>query len=756
MKKLRYLIFDVLILLGFAALIYSIIRKGRCLETEVTGIGTGTEINNWSFFLKSFITNVNEPLAILLVQIVTIIFAARLLGWICKKIGQPTVIGEILAGIILGPSFLGMHFPELFTSIFPAHSLSNLQSLSQIGLILFLFVVGMELDLKLLGTQAREAVVISNISIIVPFTMGIGLAYLLYSSFAPAGIPFLSFALFLGISMSITAFPVLARIVQEKGLHKSKLGTIAITCAAVDDISAWLILATVIAIVKAGSFLSAIPTILMALLYVFIMLKLIRPFLKKVGDSHASRENLNKSVVAFFFLILLSSSCITEIIGIHALFGAFIAGVIMPDNQKFKQIFIEKVEDIALVLLLPLFFVFTGLRTQIGLLNDPHLWKVTGLVIGVAVAGKFAGGALSAKFVGQSWKDSLLIGALMNTRGLVELVALNIGYDLNILTPEVFTMLVIMALVTTFMTAPAMYLIEKTFRKKETPTLKEISDLRKYKILISFANPEMGRSLLRIAYFLINSKKGNSQITALHFSPNSLLNKYKINNYEKESFIPILEESQILNYQITTIFKISENIESDIAETANNGNYDLLIIGIGQSVFQGSLLGNILGFSKSFLNPDYLLDKVAGKDKLSWNPPFSESTRQILVKSIVPVGIFIDNHLKKAEKIVLFISESNDAFLIEYARRFIHNPESLMVIIDENESFRSNIQLKETIRNLELYAPDHIVLLNNIARVNNFPDQYDLMILSLTFWQKLVSAKSDWLTSSPSILIIKA
>jgi Kef-type K+ transport system membrane component KefB len=193
---------------------------------------------------------------------------------------------------------------------------------------------------------------------------------------------------------------------------------------------------------------------------------------------------------------LIISSYATEVIGIHALFGAFMAGAIMPENIKFRNIFIEKVEDVALVLLLPLFFVFTGLRTEIGLLNDPYLWKVTGLIILVAVLGKFVGSALAAKFVGQNWKDSLTIGALMNTRGLMELVVLNIGYDLGVLTPEIFAMMVIMALVTTFMTGPALDFINWAFKSKTSVVPQELSEVRKYKILLSFGNPERGKSLL--------------------------------------------------------------------------------------------------------------------------------------------------------------------------------------------------------------------------------------------------------------------
>src|SRR5690606_2573889 len=216
----------------------------------------------------------------------------------------------------------------------------------------------------------------------------------IYQETAPEGVNFISYALFIGISMSITAFPVLARIVQERGLSKTKLGAMAITCAAADDITAWCILAAVIAIVKAGSLASALYTILLSVAYVALMLKFVRPFLKRIGDLYSTKESLSKPIVGIFFVILLLSSWSTEVIGIHALFGAFMAGVIMPSNINFRNIFIEKVEDLALVLLLPLFFVFTGLRTQIGLLNEPELWGVCLVFILVAVVGKFAGSAI--------------------------------------------------------------------------------------------------------------------------------------------------------------------------------------------------------------------------------------------------------------------------------------------------------------------------------------------------------------------------
>jgi Kef-type K+ transport system membrane component KefB len=245
-----------------------------------------------------------------------------------------------------------------------------------------------------------------------------------------------------------------------------------LTCAAADDLTAWCILAAVIALVKSGSSISVLYTIGLTIIYVFVMLKLVRPALKRLEHIYNNREAKRTAVIAFLLTMLIISSYLTSIIGVHSLFGAFMAGVIMPQSFEFRKIMTDKIGDISIVLLLPLFFVITGLRTQIGLLNEPHLWVTFGWVLFVALAGKFGGSAMAAKIVGQSWKDSLSIGVLMNTRGLMQLIVLNIGYDLGILSPEIFAMMVLMALVTTFMTGPALDLInwlmpEKNATNKE-------------------------------------------------------------------------------------------------------------------------------------------------------------------------------------------------------------------------------------------------------------------------------------------------
>jgi len=407
------------------------------------------------------------PLAIFILQITLIIFVARLLGWIFRKMGQPPVMGEIIGGILLGPSLMGAFFPGFSHFLFPANSIGNLQLFSQIGLILFMFVVGMELDLKILKGNIGAALVISHASIIIPFALGTSAAYFLYKDYAPPGIPFYAFALFLGIAMSITAFPVLARIIRERGISHTRLGNIAITCAAVDDISAWCLLAVVLTIVKAGNAGSSAYLFLFVLLYALTMLFAIRPLLKKIFLQTRLKKISGRSALSFTFIILFLSSYCTESIGIHALFGAFLAGIVMPSDPEFRKNIIDQIENIALTLLLPLFFAVTGLRTHFGLLGESSLWIVFLIIFCIALAGKFGAAAMAAGFAGESLKDSLSIGILMNTRGLVELVVLNIGYDLHIVTPAVFTMMVLMALLTTCMTNPALNLIEKIWAERK-------------------------------------------------------------------------------------------------------------------------------------------------------------------------------------------------------------------------------------------------------------------------------------------------
>jgi Kef-type K+ transport system membrane component KefB len=476
----KNIIIYIIIVGVFFALILVILEKGsKIVRTDKIELSknindpTFTDkakpvvINSDESVFRQLTNNLKYPLSILLLQVIVILFTSKAFGIILRLLGQQTVIGEIIAGIFLGPSFLGWLFPDISALIFPRDSLISLQFLSQIGLTFFMFVIGMDLDISKIKNKAQDAVVISHASIIFPFFLGTCLSYFIYQDLAPQGVKFLAFTLFMGIAMSITAFPVLARILKERGLTRTPLGVLTITCAAADDVTAWCLLAAVIAIVKAGNIVSSLFTMGLAIVYIIFMLKIIKPWLQKISNKRITNESIDKTVIAVSFFILLLSAYFTEIIGIHALFGAFIAGVIMPNNIRFKEILIDKIEDVSTVLLLPIFFAFTGLRTQIGLLDTGYLWILCGVVLLVAIIGKFGGSTLSARIMGRSWEDSLSIGALMNTRGLMELVVLNIGYDLGILSPEIFAIMVIMALGTTFMTGPLLDLINYVFNVRK-------------------------------------------------------------------------------------------------------------------------------------------------------------------------------------------------------------------------------------------------------------------------------------------------
>ncbi len=407
------------------------------------------------------IGRLHQPLTLLLLQMIVIIVAARLLGRMFRRIGQPAVIGEIFAGILLGPSLLGLLWPQALAFLFPPAALAPLQLLSQIGVLLFMFAVGLEVDLAELRRQARTALLISQASMLLPFLLGMGLALAAFPLLAPPGVPFYAFALFLGIAMSITAFPVLARILEERGMMHAAVGRMAIACAAIGDVSAWCLLALVVALVHADGVAAAGLSAALALLLVLGLHLLAKPLLQRAFGAALTADRSGASALALALVLLLVCSVFTEVIGIHALFGAFLAGTAMPAGAAFREPLRERLNGFSAVGLLPLFFALTGLRTQVGLLQGVQDWLLCGLIVAVAVAGKLGGTLLAARSTGSSWRESFTLGALMNTRGLVELIVLNVGYDLGILSARVFTMLVIMALLTTCITGPLLSLVQR-------------------------------------------------------------------------------------------------------------------------------------------------------------------------------------------------------------------------------------------------------------------------------------------------------
>lgn len=404
------------------------------------------------------------PLARLLLQLIVVLLTARGLGAVARRCGQPAVAGEIVAGLLLGPSLLGWLWPSASALLFPAASFDALGMLAQLGVLLFMFLVGLDLDLDAMRAKLRTAVIVSHVSIFVPFALGVGLVLVAYPALTASGVPpvpFQALALFMGIAMSVTAFPVLARILEERGLTDTDIGRNAIACAAIDDVSAWCLLALVVALAQSASPLQALLTAGLTLAFTALMLGWLKPLLARWAAARDARGDHDTLSTTLVLVVLLSSAAATELIGIHALFGAFVAGLAMPRRGALRAQLRERLHAFGSIVLLPLFFALTGLRTELGLLQSGGDLLLCATIIAVAVAGKLGGSYLAARLTGASQHDSLMIGALMNTRGLMELVVLNLGYDLGILSPRVFTMMVIMALVTTLMTGPLLGLIAR-------------------------------------------------------------------------------------------------------------------------------------------------------------------------------------------------------------------------------------------------------------------------------------------------------
>ncbi|HYG73724.1 MAG TPA: cation:proton antiporter [Planctomycetota bacterium] len=386
-----------------------------------------------------------------LLAMATVIIAGRALGWLLTFIKQPPVIGEVLAGILLGPSLLGRISPETMNYLLPPDTAPYLNVIAQLGVILYMFIVGLELNTGRLREKAHATIAISHASIIAPFVLGSALSLFLYPRFSDSSVPFTSFALFMGVAMAITAFPVLARILTDRRMAQTRLGAMALVCAATDDVTAWCLLAFVVGVAQADVG-GALMTCGLAVLYIALMFLVVRPLLLRWLERRS--ETLSRGVLVFVLAGLLLSALCTEYIGIHAIFGAFLFGAIIPHDSAVSRELTVKLSDGVSILLLPAFFAVTGLRTQIGLVSGPENWMICALIIGVAIAGKFGGSTLAARLSGMSWREAAALGTLMNTRGLMELVVLNIGLDLKVISPTIFAMMVLMALVTTAMTAP--------------------------------------------------------------------------------------------------------------------------------------------------------------------------------------------------------------------------------------------------------------------------------------------------------------
>ncbi|NMG18082.1 cation:proton antiporter [Brasilonema bromeliae] len=613
-----------------------------------------------------------QTVVLVLVEVLIVIGLSRLVGLAFRWINQPLVIGEIVAGIMLGPSLFGLVAPGLASTLFPPETIPFLNVLSQVGLIFFMFLIGLELNPKYISGNLEIAVLTSHVSILVPFSLGTLLAVLLYPLVSNASVSFTAFALFLGAAMSITAFPVLARIITENNLQRTRLGTLALTCAAVDDVTAWCLLAVAIAVARTGSIIGAFPTIIASLVYIGLMMTVGRTFLKRLATYYRRTGRLSQLVLALIYMAVVASALITELIGIHLIFGAFLLGAAMPKNAGLVREIAIKTEDFVLIFLLPVFFAYSGLRTEIGLLNKPELWALCLAVLAVAIIGKYVGTYVAARISGIEKREASALGWLMNTRGLTELIVLNIGLSLGVISPLLFTMLVIMALVTTFMTSP---LLERTYPKKlikldvvdqepeeikaDTPDGEDFYN-RPYRILVPVANPNSQKGLVQLAAAIAI----NYQQPAVVY-PLSLIEfqeDYAFENTPQEANKVIAQRRQQLEELISRLEPLearsymhpivctSSNVARETARIALLEQANLVLVGWHRPAFSKNRLGGRVG--------------------------------QILTNAPVDVAVFIDRGQERLERLLVpYSANIHDDLALILALRLLINRDTCRLLV---------------------------------------------------------------------------
>lgn len=614
---------------------------------------------------------IENEMLLLLVQVALILGLSRAMGMLFARMRQPQVVGEMVAGIMLGPSVLGaicLHFhSNLQQMLFPpGTSMELLNLFSELGVIFFLFLVGLEFEMDLVKNRGRSTVFTALSSIAVPFVLGMGVALFLERRGLFGDVPRLPAALFVGAAMSVTAFPVLARILTERNLHKTRLGVAAIAAAAINDVAAWVILAFVVAIAHSatnsgggGGKWNALRTVILAGGFAALMLVFVRPFLKRLQLIYDRQGRLSQNVIAVVFLLILASAWCTERIGIHAMFGAFLLGVVMPKGTQFVRHVTEKLEDFTVVFLLPIFFAYTGLKTQLGLLNEPLLWLFALLILAAACLGKFGGAAAVARAFGSTWREASAIGILMNTRGLVELVILSVGLQFGVINDKVFAIMVVMALITTFMTTPLLYWIYPPHlleQEAKEIALRAPEAKKPYTILIPVAAPKSAGSLLRLADLISGPGRPDRRFYALHLRKPTDRPEFRSGLREAqqapadETFRTLMATAESHQIPVEMISFMSRNVPRDIARIAVERQADLVLIGFHQPVFSRSLLGG--------------------------------TVRRILTTVSTDVAVLVDRGFLGAQRVLVpFLGGRHDRLAMEIAGRFAANANAQVTVL---------------------------------------------------------------------------
>lgn len=750
-KRENIFYLGVVLLAVISIAIAALFSDNYASESEVLTSATSTggvleQIgHHFGTFLHFVKAHVFSQFGLLLLQIIIILIFARLVAWLFTKIGQPSVIGEIIAGIILGPSVFGLLFPEAFGTIFPVHSLGNISLLSQFGLILFMFVIGMELDLSEIQKNLKKSLIISHASTVLPFVLGLILAFFLFSEYGGSGSTPLTFALFVGISLSVTAFPVLARIIQEQNKMNTQIGILSMASAASGDITAWSAVAMIMALAQSGSPGSAIFTVIAAVLYIFVMFRVVRPAFRVIGEAYNTSEVAGTGVVALIFVTLLLSSYITEILGLHALFGAFIAGVVMPDNLKFRAMMTEKVEDVSLSLFLPLFFVSSGLQTEIGLLNTTTHWLITLVIILIAIVGKVGGTYVACRVVGENHRDSTFIGILMNTRGLMELIILSMGLQLNILSPVMYAMLVVMTLVTTFITTPLLDFATAIWKRQDAR--KPIDEPRQglFHILFSFGRTSTGQVMLNLIHTFFPKQSAKLRITGMHVTMDSEVGWHQAEEYRRTKFDPIQEQSELLGYNLQELYEVSDHPVPSILKATNDANATLLLVGASLDL--------------SILPEDQKVTLLHDKYRSRYGKALSHTAELFNIAQLFrdkttafvegannSVGVVIDRGLSSAAKSILILEDTQ----LQGHSSFAHLMSNL------THSMVPGTTVDKMLLNGEISLITAGNILQEEVLTEGIARQYDLLVLPYATWQTLSATLPEFIIYIPTTLLVES
>lgn len=742
-NKSKIIFYISMLLIAIAVVVAISLIPGSIQVSHGSGGFFASLSDNFNTFIGFVEHHIVSSFGLLLLQTIVILIFARMVAWVFMKMGQPSVIGEILAGIILGPSVLGLLFPSSFTFLFPPTSLPNISLLSQFGLIFFMFVIGMELDLGEIKKNFQKSLIISHTSIVVPFVMGAILALFLYTDYAGEHSQLLPFALFIGVSMSITAFPVLARIIQEQGKMNTHIGIISMSSAANGDITAWCIVAVIMAIAQAGAPISAVFTVLFAAVYMLVMFYVVKPLFKIIGQAYNNKEVANIGLIALIFLTLLASAYVTEILGLHALFGAFIAGVVMPDDISFRRIMTEKVEDVSLSVFLPLFFVSSGLQTQIGLLNTPTHWWITLIIVIVAIVGKLVGTYVSCRVVGETPRDSLYIGILMNTRGLMELVVLSMGYQLGILSPVIYAMLVIMTLVTTFITTPLIDLTNRFWKEHKTHSTSDT-----FKIVFSFGRTSTGLLILNILDTFFPKNEDAVEVSGLHMTVGTDVSPLQAEHFREESFRPIHKWAAMTGHEIHERYEVTDSPVNTMVRVAEETPADLFLIGAS------------LDFSD--LPQDIKLKSLHRKYKSRFGIPLSTATALFNIASLLrdrndemiremncSIGVVIDRRLSEPAKNILVVEDpliQNKCCYMDLVSGLISR-----IATDRPEVTISAISIGTSHPTLNGATP-----VTGHSLSPELLQDHDLMVISYSTWKSLIEQEPDILAIIPTTILLYA